>query len=1858
MRRGPRLPFAADRIGTACLLAAVVAVLFLVSAAAAPESGAVSVVSRLRASGETSLLVEANGAAGAVADEVTLSLPANLAGRAVPAHLPEGWFVTRDKTSLRLSGPAAALPLRLRLDSPVADVPARVAVRVKSQGATLLERGVNVVRGPPVRVATSIERLLVLPRALFAGDTLTCQALDPARTPAGGKWIVAGVSAEEFAMQGGAGRAFRFRIPETLRAGDSIAVSYVDPWGERLIDAPAASQCRGSLPPPRGDRPKLEGCASMALTGQTACVCGWFPTPAAGGGLTLNGKPLGAPVSASNGVVFVRIPADATPGPAQIAGLESAGFSPEDRATVTLVRVGGEIDRTKLMRGESTPMRLWVEGTSQPLKLRVRNDTPEIIRLEGGNEQVISTDGKKPNGLTRTVYAVHVGDFTITYSLETDQCPCTGDTVTTEPTPVVYPTYPPELRTRERIPTPSPTLTPSITPTPRAPVDGTRERSHTPTPITPGIGTRGRSHTPTLPPPPPSYTPTRTPSPPPQVECKLSYTIEGGLGISIDAVGPAPPKSSKQNEAIPLYVSASDMDRLLQACACFINGKEGNTTHKYVDVPDTLQYRWRKLGGSGNMAGAAGPATLYHPPPLKVGESDSASVELQIVDLRDNDKPASVQFTITVKRVEECKFERAVTSAKKSDPGRKREITDLHLAVDCNPQDESWVKDPVPLQGQAQGKVKVCVGERALLTASGSDADTLKLSCGGACGSDQKQPELDDPVKYTWKADTGGFPDYGGHPTTDSDTTSVIYLAPAKPGSDVVRVHIGDSGKEALDPKVDKVIQVTAYKLDLVVNGHKDDSVPDCDAFYICVNDDDDDKKGVDDRDVKAAAEDDLVQVTLKMEPEKSGNVTLLASTGGDKIRVWKDSVKSEEIKLPYSPPKLPMDVWLEGYLPSDKARDVELVLKSDDPHCEVHRLFTVERPDLDMDAVPFTARQNPGGFVCINKDDDDKNQAPDKDDATAAPGVEDDLVGITVGKLPKEGSVTLSVTAGGNKVRVWEESQDHKNLKGSRAEGKSYKAQDLPKKLWVEGVKASGAPADVKLEVKDDDSGCTSVLLVTVVEVDLKASMANRGGGLVAVTEEDEEKKGAFVAANEDDDDAGGKLDVQQRPVPGENDLLRLDLDINPKPAKGRVTLQAAAGADKVQLWLEPNKATALDLGQGVTINASTLPKTFWLEGFSASNAPRDVELTLRCTEPRPCDDKVKVTAVSLHLQTDLDMNGSIDDKDWNLERKPGAYAVVNNDDDDGDGIVDSNDGAVTTSPAPGVPAVNPAERDLKRFQVVGPLPAALQNEGRVVLRRSNGKVRVFFDSRKGLANNEFQLLWSATPAGYAAGTEGNGVKTWDLSDPAQRGQFLFARENLWVEGLEASGAERDTSLALSYIPKDTAAEIDMNRIDITVVRFERIRAIIEPTPELPPRAPANVPAKHTFDNNDAAGIVYHLNDNNGDADKTFDDKHSLVLIRKANEEIPLALNHKPAVVPVKWGVARSRDDAAGLGTGVPAIDAAGAGGAKLHLDEQGSFLVFCYVDANKSGKFDEGEPRMILPLILVDAELNSNDSVAHNHVTATVNPTFIQVSAGTGPGGGFDINAPDDAAAYLAGRVDFRGGGPNGRRGLEKVFAGWVQDIPVDLDVTSDFEGGHRVSYIFARAPHPANKLYLPAPAAAPNVIATPILDTGRSPTGTGGGTATLSRSRTRVALGPAVGQRWLVETVDSPGLGYYLNHPGFAAPNKLTAFRFNLTFRARLAVWTNLDEFFLPAVPAPVPAPAAVAERTYSAVLEVNWQLRGSWTLDAAGQPVAPFFGGPSSSLAGSTVFHPPARGIDRQMSVRAPGAIQNLTENARN
>jgi hypothetical protein len=144
--------------------------------------------------------------------------------------------------------------------------------------------------------------------------------------------------------------------------------------------------------------------------------------------LLLDERPLdaGAILSTSASTVWLRLPASAAPGRHFLSGPADAGFAPTCRAVTQRVEIQGAIDSTRLLRGESVPMRLSIAGTADTIPLRIRNLTPAIITLEGGEEQTAESSGGGANVLERQVRALQRGNFNVEWTLATPPCPCAG----------------------------------------------------------------------------------------------------------------------------------------------------------------------------------------------------------------------------------------------------------------------------------------------------------------------------------------------------------------------------------------------------------------------------------------------------------------------------------------------------------------------------------------------------------------------------------------------------------------------------------------------------------------------------------------------------------------------------------------------------------------------------------------------------------------------------------------------------------------------------------------------------------------------------------------------------------------------------------------------------------------------------------------------------------------------------------------------------------------------------------------------------------------------------------------------------------------------------------------------------------------------------------------------------------------------------------------------------------------------------------------------------------------------------------------------------------------------------------------
>jgi Subtilase family len=381
----------------------------------------VTLSSRVTDDSMKSLLMDVREPAAQMIDEVRLELPRNSAETAVLSLAPKDWKLERDGHSIRLSGPAARVPLRLRVTLFDLGVLDRVRTRIRLQGKDMLDAQLMTVELPRLNHASSTADFLELPPVIHPGEALEMKVLNPAQTPLDGQWIIAGVPATVKMPD-----HVRVQLPNDLPAGAPLRVSFFDVWGERIVDALSVEDTTLNGSTFSGPTaPKITGCARYAFIGQSVCVCGDFPEWT-WNSIRLDGQPATI-ISASAYALKVALPDSLTPGVHEITGDPTAGFSPQDKTSVLALRLAGSIDANALLRGQSTTLRLAVAGTSEPMTLVVLNLSPGVVSIPGGNYQNIKTSGGANNSAERRVDATGRGNFQITYSLEGARCPCEED---------------------------------------------------------------------------------------------------------------------------------------------------------------------------------------------------------------------------------------------------------------------------------------------------------------------------------------------------------------------------------------------------------------------------------------------------------------------------------------------------------------------------------------------------------------------------------------------------------------------------------------------------------------------------------------------------------------------------------------------------------------------------------------------------------------------------------------------------------------------------------------------------------------------------------------------------------------------------------------------------------------------------------------------------------------------------------------------------------------------------------------------------------------------------------------------------------------------------------------------------------------------------------------------------------------------------------------------------------------------------------------------------------------------------------------------------------------------------------------
>ncbi|WP_407343266.1 peptidoglycan-binding protein [Pengzhenrongella phosphoraccumulans] len=482
-----------------------------------------------------------------------------------------------------------------------------------------------------------------------------------------------------------------------------------------------------------------------------------------------------------------------------------------------------------------------------------------------------------------------------------------------------------------------------------------------------------------------------------------------------------------------------------------------------------------------------------------------------------------------------------------------------------------------------------------------------------------------------------------------------------------------------------------------------------------------------------------------------------------------------------------------------------------------------------------------------------------------------------------------------------------------------------------------------------------------------------------------------------------------------------------------------------------------------------------------------------------------------------------------------------------------------------------------------------------------------------------------------------------------------------IWVEGTGVSGALRDASLQLGV----ETVEPDGDRAVLTVVQLSNLRATVPGTPARTNRLANSPVAAHVV----VVGAVP------APADFEQDPTVNLPLPLVENSILPgtpitLAVTVAPVGVPVLWGAQRARgltaaaggDDAAGIvALGgprlAPTVTRTGALTATMLTDNVGTFHVRPFVDGNGNGRFDHGidrEPNLVLNVVLGRATLflDSSVAVATNFAVNPVAGGGIRVRSGV-----FNIGAPGTAAIHMNAQIDVVTGGTNGRRAIDQFFGGWANNIqgpttfsPTYTDPTTAPPTAHPAPDVFvsnrAAATGP-NGAFVPADP-APAIVAPPILDTGRGAPGSGGDSLALGQSRIRTPrTNRPLGERWIVEAVDSPGSGADGTHPVVAAA-RLTSFQIRIRFDCTLMVWTNRARSSAPT--------GAPADRLYAADERLVWQLDGTWGVTPATGAIA-VVAAPATVISARVPSSPAISAVTSGVEVRPPSAVPLLAQDAR-
>jgi hypothetical protein len=233
--------------------------------------------------------------------------------------------------------------------------------------------------------------------------------LDPKQTPPQGRWLFGGKEA-----QWGDRGSLQIEIPTEVSPLGPFEVVYTDPSQKRRVVASALEQTR-ILPPADNLSPAVGRCGGRLSLGPIVCVCGWFPGAESRAAVRIDDHPAGPPVAASSRSLCF----DAGLGHHRISAAPGL-LAPPAGVEIVALEVRGELRRNS----PKSRTAVWtIAGTPEPVELQIFNRTPQIIRLAGGDSQVVSTSGGERNSVEIRIQDLSQGDFQIDHYLTAGSLP-------------------------------------------------------------------------------------------------------------------------------------------------------------------------------------------------------------------------------------------------------------------------------------------------------------------------------------------------------------------------------------------------------------------------------------------------------------------------------------------------------------------------------------------------------------------------------------------------------------------------------------------------------------------------------------------------------------------------------------------------------------------------------------------------------------------------------------------------------------------------------------------------------------------------------------------------------------------------------------------------------------------------------------------------------------------------------------------------------------------------------------------------------------------------------------------------------------------------------------------------------------------------------------------------------------------------------------------------------------------------------------------------------------------------------------------------------------------------------------------